>query len=751
MGNDLAIKNNNPGNLRVPGTNEFQKFATLQEGYDALIKQIKMYQDGSSNNTTGKETLIELMRIYAPASDKNDPDDYAKYLAKKLNVSLNTPISQINTNKLALAITSRESPQTYTVLKSDNSVNTGVDKTDNGEFILGNSGQPEITKPSVLAPNGYTYLTTVTLPTGEEKIVGSAKPLEKKVMYGDVYFSEVGTDVSFKVEKSGRIDLRSGTAKDEVIYSRVDDKNIAKNKLAELEKKAKTKEGLTNNEMIYATKAFQVRKMELLTEKEKARNKEGYFEDARKTGVRNAKGIQAELNNTEEKYYTNIAIPELKRRHALAKAERDYAIKQARESFASGKITKQQMDAYQKNYDDLLKKDIELTNNIKEWSKPKSVNYYDILGNKTTEDKAMFAGDVTGGYKHEFSTPIDEALNSLKAYVPDAPKVPTAGTSGAGATKVAGGTAGATSAAGATGATGATGTAGAVGATGAQFTDPDPSGMVGEAAKTNPELAAYLDEEYLIKQNKLDQETIDFIKSQKEFNAELPAEEYDYNNLLGNIADVGKGIIGVAGAMQDVPEYQRGEMFKESMDDARRMKDMGLSEQEKGFMKQNAERAYGFATANLRGLSGGSAAAALGGSGEAQRILQSQYGEMAALDQGVRRQNRAAFAQAAIQDEAINRKIFEDKMNQVMANKAEGAALARDAYTNMNERAQFNQQYGKGSQYQQYMNEQILSQRQARENLKQSAAFQKQQSISELERNQAERNALIKKHQEQQK
>jgi hypothetical protein len=349
---------------------------------------------------------------------------------------------------------------------------------------------------------------------------------------------------------------------------------------------------------------------------------------------------------------------------------------------------------------------------------------------------------------------INKALNEVGAYKPNAStstakniSTATKPTSTIPVIKGTGANAGSSSS--------ASGTAGGATATvsteaGKGVNDPDPSGMLAEEAKTKPELAAYLDEDYLIKQNKLDQETIDFIKSQKEFKAELPEEAYDYNNLLGNIADVGKGIIGVAGAMQEVPEYQRGDMFKESMDDARRMKDMGLSEQEKGLMKQGSERAYGFAVANLRGLSGGSAAAALGASGEAQRTLQDNYSKMTALDQGVRRQNRAAFVQAAIQDEQTNRQIFDDKMNQVLANKKEGAALARDAYTNMNERAQFNQQYGKGSQYQQYMNEQILSQRQATQALSQSQAFQKQQSIQDLEGNILDNNAAIKKQREQQ-
>lgn len=587
--------------------------------------------------------------------------------------------------------------------------------------------------PSVIVKEGPGkgyYLTKVNTSDGKMTPILSKAPLEEKVVYGDKLYSEVGTNNSYSVAKNADGEWKSKL---------IDDKKIATNKLAELGKKAKTKEGLTPQELIYAQQAHDVKVMELNTELKQAEFKEGKLKQPRTTGVRNYRGIQAEIDNVQNEYYSTIALPELKKKQTEDKTTHDYAIKKAREDYAAGNITKEQLALYQNNYDSWSKKNNELSTKITQWqSGPKTTT----VGGGTTMYGAPIKGtevsdNMTLG---KYGTEIDAALKSYPAQS----TTPVKNSTAKGTTTAPAGTATGASATTTAGTTATTTTA----ETGKGINDPDPSGMVAEEVKNKPELAAYLDEDYLIKQNKLDQETIDFIKSQKEFNAELPAEEYDYNNLLGNIADVGKGIIGVAGAMQDVPEYQRGDMFKESMDDARRMKNTGLSEQEKGFMKQNAERAYGFATANLRGLSGGSAAAALGGSGEAQRILQSNYGEMAALDQGVRRQNRAAFAQAAVQDEAINRKIFEDKMTQVSANKAEGAALARDAYTNMNERAQFNQQYGPGSQYQQYMNEQILSQRQAREALTQSQAFQKQQAIQSSQSNIDANNAKIKQHKE---
>ena len=267
--------------------------------------------------------------------------------------------------------------------------------------------------------------------------------------------------------------------------------------------------------------------------------------------------------------------------------------------------------------------------------------------------------------------------------------------------------------------------------------------MVGEDAKTNSETAAYLDEDYLLKQNKLDQETIDFIKGQKEFNAELPEEEADYSNLLGNITDISKGLIGAAGAMEEVPEYETGDMYNQSVNDLTRMKDQGLSKQELDYATGNADKAFAYGMAQYRGTN---AASALVGAGQQAAILQDQYGKISAADRGVRRQNMQNFVQGAVRDEDINRTKFQDKFTQTMLNKKEGAALARDAYTNMNERAQFEKQYGKNSQYSKLMNEQMLSLRENRQYAKQSRANTKQESINRLEQNKLDRQAKIDKN-----
>tara|TARA_R100000544_G_scaffold36682_2_gene25492 strand:- start:306 stop:737 length:432 start_codon:yes stop_codon:yes gene_type:complete len=113
---EVALRNNNPGNIRS-GKNSFKTFGTMKEGFAGLTNQLDLYKSGRSRNTTGRETLLEMMKIYAPSSDNNNPTAYAKTIAKELGISINDPISGISTKKWAAAISKVESPQAYKELK----------------------------------------------------------------------------------------------------------------------------------------------------------------------------------------------------------------------------------------------------------------------------------------------------------------------------------------------------------------------------------------------------------------------------------------------------------------------------------------------------------------------------------------------------------------------------------------------------------------------------------------------------------
>lgn len=80
----------------------FRSFATYAEGKKALLNQLDIYKTNKSRTgVKSNSTLLEAMSKYAPASDNNNPTSYANTIAKRLGISVNTPISNINTEQWA--------------------------------------------------------------------------------------------------------------------------------------------------------------------------------------------------------------------------------------------------------------------------------------------------------------------------------------------------------------------------------------------------------------------------------------------------------------------------------------------------------------------------------------------------------------------------------------------------------------------------------------------------------------------------
>ena len=69
----------NPGNIRPPGQSSgYLVFASVEGGVAAIAHQLQLYQDRDKLNT-----LRSAISRYAPASDHNDPEAYAAFLASK--------------------------------------------------------------------------------------------------------------------------------------------------------------------------------------------------------------------------------------------------------------------------------------------------------------------------------------------------------------------------------------------------------------------------------------------------------------------------------------------------------------------------------------------------------------------------------------------------------------------------------------------------------------------------------------------
>lgn len=108
----LAQRNNNPGNLRfnnqkgaTKGDRGFAKFNSYEEGYQALLNDLKAKQTGKSRTgLKSSSTLQDLINVYAPKADNNDPTSYANTVAKQLGITPGTPIGDLNTDQLAKAM-----------------------------------------------------------------------------------------------------------------------------------------------------------------------------------------------------------------------------------------------------------------------------------------------------------------------------------------------------------------------------------------------------------------------------------------------------------------------------------------------------------------------------------------------------------------------------------------------------------------------------------------------------------------------
>ena len=91
---------NNYGNL-MTRSGQYRNFDTPEEGRSALINQLDLYQTGKTKTgVNGNFTLSQAMNVYA----SDGGNSYPAFIAKKLGISVNTPIKSIDKNKWADAI-----------------------------------------------------------------------------------------------------------------------------------------------------------------------------------------------------------------------------------------------------------------------------------------------------------------------------------------------------------------------------------------------------------------------------------------------------------------------------------------------------------------------------------------------------------------------------------------------------------------------------------------------------------------------
>lgn len=80
----LPWRLNNPGALKNPATGELRNFPTIEDGYRALYRQIRLILDGRSSFYRPTMTIQEIAMIY---TGNDRPDAWANIVSDELGVS----------------------------------------------------------------------------------------------------------------------------------------------------------------------------------------------------------------------------------------------------------------------------------------------------------------------------------------------------------------------------------------------------------------------------------------------------------------------------------------------------------------------------------------------------------------------------------------------------------------------------------------------------------------------------------------
>jgi hypothetical protein len=241
------------------------------------------------------------------------------------------------------------------------------------------------------------------------------------------------------------------------------------------------------------------------------------------------------------------------------------------------------------------------------------------------------------------------------------------------------------------------------------------------------------DKEALQKKIDEDKATLDTLKNYKEKEFEYAPDAQPKRDALGYGMDLARVVIGMKGANKELPTYKQTDEFQKYINDATARKDMGMLPQVKDYYQSQNELGYAYDVKNIHRLAGGSAGNAMANLGRAANTFQEGNMKIAAQDALMRNQNWSQFATAASANEEINVNQFQNTYNQAMMDKTAGAGLVADALTNIGDRNQFENAYGKGSQmyeYQKYLTENVALDNQA---LKDASANMRDRSARFIE------------------
>jgi len=166
---NIPTSHQNPGDLKDPSTGQIKQFSDSKEGYGALLNDLQGKISGKTSTGLGpNSSLIDFSKVYAPASDNNNPGQYAANLANKMGVAPNATLGSLQPQlgKFAEAVASNEGFASSEPQPQSNKP-TSTPNIDNWLFGLGGAALGGI---SALAGKAGELLTP-----SPEKLVGAAE------------------------------------------------------------------------------------------------------------------------------------------------------------------------------------------------------------------------------------------------------------------------------------------------------------------------------------------------------------------------------------------------------------------------------------------------------------------------------------------------------------------------------------------------------------------------------------------------
>lgn len=211
---------------------------------------------------------------------------------------------------------------------------------------------------------------------------------------------------------------------------------------------------------------------------------------------------------------------------------------------------------------------------------------------------------------------------------------------------------------------------------------------------------------------------------------EVRERQFKNNSAVSSITSlVGAGIGGIL-ASEEVPRWEPTQQYKDMVAEVSNNRNMGLTPEEIASANQSADQNYANGVESIRQIAGGG-----GTQGSVLAALQglSSNRDRANLNLSLAnsdavRQNQSIFRSTVLNDQSIDRQVFEQDRANAMETRQNGAAMLQQGAQALYDQQLFNRSYGPGSVY----NETVEGDIAATENYNSLTALQTQLALERL-------------------